>query len=99
MLLLRCMVAIWIFALNPAVSVDLTHRQMLTNSEDAGSHNMELCWGFNDSHIEVQLTYPTLGWLAMGLSPNGGMDQSDILFGYVNDTTNEVIIQVCKSLN
>ncbi|GAU92099.1 hypothetical protein RvY_04227 [Ramazzottius varieornatus] len=57
------------------------------------STNLLLQWGTNDSHIEVQLTYPTVGWMAMGLSPDGGMNDSDVLWGYVNDTTNAVIIQ------
>ncbi|XP_055328888.1 DBH-like monooxygenase protein 1 homolog [Paramacrobiotus metropolitanus] len=54
---------------------------------------VEISWGTNETHIEVQLSYPTQGWLAMGLSPEGGMDQSDVLFGYVDDLTNEVIVQ------
>ncbi|XP_055340500.1 DBH-like monooxygenase protein 1 homolog [Paramacrobiotus metropolitanus] len=54
---------------------------------------LEISWGTNESHIEVQLSYPTHGWLAMGLSPDGGMDQSDVLFGYVDDLTLEVIVQ------
>ncbi|XP_055334962.1 MOXD1 homolog 1-like [Paramacrobiotus metropolitanus] len=54
---------------------------------------IEITWGTNQSHIEVQLAYPTLGWLAMGLSPNGGMDQSDVLFGYVDDRTHQPVVQ------
>jgi len=42
-------------------------------------------WGTDATHIEVQLTYPSLGWIAFGLSENGGMDKSDILFGYVTN--------------
>ncbi|OWA50095.1 DBH-like monooxygenase protein 1-like protein [Hypsibius exemplaris] len=80
--------------LNSAVGVELSRRVILPNATtDTGANSLELCWGFNDTHVEVQLSYPTLGWLTMGLSPNGGMDQSDVLFGYVNDTTNEVVIQ------
>lgn len=51
-------------------------------------------WGVNSTHIDIQLSYPSLGWIAMGLSPNGGMDQSDVLFGYVEDETGRVIAQV-----
>jgi DOMON domain len=54
----------------------------------------QIQWGSNATHIEVQLTYPTTGWLALGLSPTGGMDQSDVVFGYVDDRTGEVVIQV-----
>lgn len=51
-------------------------------------------WGTNRTHVEIQLTYPTTGWLALGLTPHGGMDQSDVLFGYVVDATGEVVVQV-----
>ncbi|XP_055328910.1 MOXD1 homolog 1-like [Paramacrobiotus metropolitanus] len=59
----------------------------------AADKPVEISWGTNDTHVEVQLSYPTLGWLAMGLSPDGGMDQSDVLFGYFDDQTNDIIVQ------
>jgi hypothetical protein len=89
----RCLAAILLF-LHPVLSIEFSRRQFLTDGLSSGAKSPELCWGYNDTHIEVQLSYPTLGWIAMGLSPNGGMDQSDILFGYVNDTSNEVVVQV-----
>ena len=61
---------------------------------DAGVEPPLIAWGTNDTHIEIELTYPTKGWLALGLTPNGGMDQSDVLFGYVDDETGDVIVQV-----
>ncbi|XP_055334960.1 MOXD1 homolog 1-like [Paramacrobiotus metropolitanus] len=75
--------------------IQLSHRQSLppaTYGQSAGKL-VEIAWGVNQTHIEVQLAYPTLGWLAMGLSPNGGMDQSDVLFAYVDDRTREVVVQ------
>jgi DOMON domain len=63
-------------------------------TEAASQTVPQIQWGSNATHIEIQLTYPTTGWLALGLSPHGGMDQSDVLFGYVDDQTQEVIIQV-----
>ena len=73
---------------------NITNPQLCPDCTGDLSKSLILQWGTNDSHIEVQLTYPTLGWMAMGLSPDGGMNDSDVLFGYVNDTTNEVVIQV-----
>ncbi|OWA50096.1 hypothetical protein BV898_14622 [Hypsibius exemplaris] len=65
-----------------AVSIDLQQKLKLTKNADGGS--LDVAWGANDTHVEVELTYPTTGWLALGLSPDGGMDMSDVLFGYVN---------------
>jgi hypothetical protein len=89
-----CCVVAFLLLLRSVVGIELSRRQLLTTGPDGEANHPELLWGYNDSHIEVQLSYPTLGWIAMGLSPNGGMDQSDILFGYVNDTSNEVVVQV-----
>jgi hypothetical protein len=75
--------------------IELSHNKILplaTTGPSAGQPG-RICWGNNETHIEVQLCYPTQGWLAMGLSPNGGMDQTDVLFGYVDDQTNEVVVQ------
>ena len=63
-------------------------------SEPDSPKNPRVEWGANETHIEVQLIYPTRGWLALGLSPDGGMHGSDVLFGYISDTTNEVVVQV-----
>ncbi|OQV22803.1 DBH-like monooxygenase protein 1-like protein [Hypsibius exemplaris] len=89
-------VAIIIISLAPTTirCLDLTRTQTLsTLTGSSGQQNLDLSWGTNATHIEVQLAYPTLGWLAFGLSPTGGMDQADVLFGYVNDSTKEVVIQ------
>ena len=51
-------------------------------------------WGVNATHLEIQLTYPTTGWMAFGLSPDGRMGDSDVLFGYVDDVNKEVVLQV-----
>ncbi|XP_055334961.1 DBH-like monooxygenase protein 1 [Paramacrobiotus metropolitanus] len=73
----------------------LNHRQTLPveNYGAAAGKAAEIAWGANATHVEVQLTFPTGGWVAMGLSPNGGMDQSDVLFGYVDAKTHEVVVQ------
>ncbi|OQV22795.1 DBH-like monooxygenase protein 1-like protein [Hypsibius exemplaris] len=68
-----------------ASSIEFTRRDVGKTSE--------ISWGYNATHVEVQMTYRTQGWVALGLSPNGGMDQSDVLFGYINSTTNEPVVQ------
>lgn len=72
-----------------ATTVRLDHYESL----DFKSAKGDARWGINSTHIEMELTYPTKGWVAFGLSPDGQMDDADFLFGYVNDTTKEVVVQ------
>lgn len=39
-------------------------------------------WGSNGTHFWVELQAQTSGWVAFGISPNGKMDKSDILFAW-----------------
>ncbi|OQV11713.1 putative DBH-like monooxygenase protein 1 [Hypsibius exemplaris] len=77
--------------------VHIHHSRELTDSAamtgSAAVESPQIQWGTNESHIEVQLIYPTTGWMALGLTPNGGMDQSDVLFGYVGDKTGKLVVQ------
>jgi hypothetical protein len=108
--LLSAILAPLILLFSRATAITLTGRRDLTSMDmssanpaavmAAGTNGVkgatvpQIQWGSNATHIEVQLTYPTTGWLALGLSPTGGMDQSDVLFGYVDDRTGEIVIQV-----
>ncbi|XP_055348309.1 DBH-like monooxygenase protein 1 [Paramacrobiotus metropolitanus] len=51
-----------------------------------------LSWRYNSTHIEVQATVQTPGWLALGLSPDGNMPNSDVFVAWVNDTTGETFL-------
>lgn len=73
-----------------AVPMQLNHYETLSFGAAQGFAR----WGVNSSHVEIELTFPTTGWMAFGLSPDGGMDDSDVLFGYVDDTNREAVIQV-----
>ncbi len=46
-----------------------------------------LHWGFDvDAQtIRFAVRVSTIGWVGLGLSPNGGMPNSDIVIGWVND--------------
>ena len=87
---------VFVLELQGTLGITLTQRQLFLPDAAVGQ-NPEMQWGTNASHVEVQLSYPTRGWLAMlamGLSPNGGMDQSDVLFAYVDDTNGKVTVRV-----
>ncbi len=47
----------------------------------------ELHWGFNveAQTIRFAVRVNTNGWVGLGLSPTGGMPNSDIVIGWVND--------------
>ena len=85
-------------ALAAVDTLDLSQTEIIATLPENGELHkiLQVSWGYNATHIEMQLEYPTLGWMALGLSPSGGMDQSDVLFGYVNDSSQEVVIQVSK---
>ncbi|OQV13839.1 DBH-like monooxygenase protein 1 [Hypsibius exemplaris] len=55
--------------------------------------NVFIRWYYNASHLDIQLTGKTLGWLAVGFSPNGGMDQADVMMGWVDDRTRRAVVQ------
>lgn len=46
-----------------------------------------LKWNFDNESIDVEVSAKTTGWIAFGFSPNGGMDQSDVMFGFVENGT------------
>ncbi|OQV17374.1 DBH-like monooxygenase protein 1 [Hypsibius exemplaris] len=70
---------------------DLSATAELNSSAELKSPHIQ--WGTNETHIELQLIYPTTGWIALGLTPNGGMDQSDVLFGYWDDARGKIVVQ------
>lgn len=75
-----------VFATSKIHALQLEQRLVLV-SDSGATASPQIEWGLNSSHIDLQLSYPSLGWIAFGLSPNGGMNQTDVLFGYVDDQT------------
>lgn len=45
---------------------------------------MTLAWRVADDDLEVELTGPTTGWIAVGFEPSRAMKDANILIGYVN---------------
>ena len=42
-------------------------------------------WNFTSTDLIGELHCKTNGWIGFGLSPNGGMDSSDVIIGWIND--------------
>uniref|UniRef100_H2ZCA5 DOMON domain-containing protein n=1 Tax=Ciona savignyi TaxID=51511 RepID=H2ZCA5_CIOSA len=47
--------------------------------------NVKLYWKYNDTHITLEVHGRTSGWVGIGFSPNGGMRDADIIFGWVRN--------------
>ncbi|GAU95204.1 hypothetical protein RvY_06862 [Ramazzottius varieornatus] len=60
---------------------------------DPVEQNFFLRWGFNTTHMDFEITAKTLGWLAVGISPNGGMNAADVLLAWVDDKTGIPTVQ------
>jgi hypothetical protein len=47
----------------------------------------KLYWSFTDKDITFEIHCKTLGWVGLGVSPNGGMTDADIALGWVSNGT------------
>ena len=56
-------------------------------------------WKFDDESITFELHVRTQGWVGFGISPDGGMEEADIIIGWVKDgiVTLTVSHSHCKS--
>ena len=54
----------------------------------------ELYWNVTGSRITFAVRAETTGWVGFGISPNGLMLNSDVIMGYVDDTTDLVTFTV-----
>ena len=47
-------------------------------------------WNYTSTDLIGEIHVKTNGWIAFGLSPNGGMDNSDVIVGWIDDSTGTV---------
>ena len=66
-----------------------------TYSTDLGQNQQfRLYWSHLDNDvIDFGIEANSTGWIAIGLSPNGGMEHSDIMLGWVDDVNGSVVVQ------
>ena len=58
------------------------------------NHQFRLYWNLLENDIiEFGIEANTTGWIAIGLSPTGGMPYSDIMLGWVDDNDGTVTLQ------
>eukprot|EP01084_Bolivina_argentea_P203363 347353_1 len=54
----------------------------------------KLYWtNLDNNSIEFGIEVKATGWIALGISPNGNMPHSDIMFAWVDDNNNQVYLQ------
>lgn len=60
-----------------------------------------LKWNINDSEeiITFLCEVQTKGWVGFGLSPNGGMKDSDIIIAWIDDKTGKAYFHVSITWN
>ena len=54
------------------------------NSLELESGNYYLLWNFTQTDILIEVHAKTTGWLGFGISPNGGMDGSDVVIAWID---------------
>lgn len=70
-------------------AIDLTVYPLssVLKSDGSGAPLYTLYWNFStaDETITFAVKAKTNGWVGFGLSPNGGMVNSDVVIGWVNE--------------
>lgn len=46
---------------------------------------MQFCWSVDGDNINIKISAPTTGWLAVGFNPTHRMKHANIIIGYVKD--------------
>ena len=57
----------------------------LTADLRPGSYRLHWSFDVEEQSIRFAVNVSTTGWVGLGLSPTGGMPNSDIVIGWVND--------------
>ena len=57
-----------------------------TNFRQIVNPSYELYWNFDSStqNLSIAVRVNTTGWIGLGISPNGGMPNSDVVIGWVS---------------
>ncbi|GAV06539.1 hypothetical protein RvY_16507-2 [Ramazzottius varieornatus] len=58
------------------------------NLDDAG--NFTLKWAVEGDSIDIEVQVKVTGWIALGISPDGGLARADLLFAYFDITTGRI---------
>lgn len=54
------------------------------NTADLSGQNYKVDWNYTSTDIVFRITAKTIGWVGFGLSPNGGMKNSDMILAWTD---------------
>ena len=68
-----------------ALGQDVTFTAEFTNFRQIVNPSYELYWNFDavTQNLSIAVRVNTTGWIGFGISPNGGMPNSDVVIGWV----------------
>jgi hypothetical protein len=72
-------IMILLLSLLASVAAQTYHSEVL---DMMGKYTLH--WGITNTTLELKAVVNATGWVAFGLSPNGGMKGSDIVMGWIN---------------
>lgn len=75
--------AIFVFALASCQTTTWDENTSFINNADLGA-NVQLQWNFTTQDIYIKLVVQTDGWVGFGLSPNGAMQNADMILAWTN---------------
>ena len=65
------------------------HGEEPAQSSESGntyiSDGVEFSWAANATNLEIDITAPTTGWLAVGFEPTRAMKDADMVIGYIEN--------------
>lgn len=53
-------------------------------------------WKYNETYITFEVHVKAKGWIGFGISPNGGMANSDVIMAWIKE--GEAILEVINSI-
>ena len=84
---MKCLVIFTCLLSAALAQVDLSSYPLSAVLRDSEGEVYTLYWGFDveAETIRFAVNVSTSGWVGLGLSPTGGMPNSDVVIGWVND--------------
>jgi hypothetical protein len=67
----------------------LDENTIFVNTAELSGANYKLDWNYTDTDIIFRATARTTGWVGFGLSPNGGMRNSDLILSWTANGVNQ----------
>lgn len=81
---MKCMIELLLLVLVASVQSDPTPTENYVNSQVMERGLFYLYWNFTNTDVLMEMHVKTTGWAGFGLSPNGGMDGSDVIVTWID---------------